>query len=419
MSIRCSSRIVVVAVVAGVFSEGNLDSAHDETFAVPPGSNPMTPRLAGAISTPPLRWRSGKWRAAFSGLTPQIFAIIVALMLARSMSWAVRDFLRTQDIADFVLSVGKGGVTLSLPTLLMLLAIVVAANLGPQQGAKRLVALATTVVLSACAAVLLRIVIPDLGGWVGPRWDHMAIFMLSVGPRYLLLGGMLTVAFEFHRRAMRSVMVAQQAAVDRAALERESSECELRVLQAQIEPHFLFNTLATMRRLYETDHAGGRAMLGNLIRYLDVALPRMRKSETSLGADAELAQAYLQIQQARMGRRLAFTIDVPAALQEHSIPPMMLLTLIENAVKHGVSPARHGGAIRVAARSVPGQLLLTVADSGVGFGPGSGPGTGLANVRARLAAQFGDRASLVLENNELGGVTATIALPLSNSENAS
>lgn len=378
----------------------------------------MTPHLARAISTPSLAGRHGKWRSAFAGLTPGVFATIAALMLARSLSFALADVSRAQDVDAFLLTVGQGCVALSLSALPMLLATVAAANLGPRRGKKRLVALATTVVLSACAAVVLRIAIPDLWG-TGPGWSGAAEFMLAVGPRYVLLGGMLTAALEFHRREMRSVTVTQQAAVDRAAFEREMSESRLRLLQAQIEPHFLFNTLATVRRLYETDHAGGRAMLGNLIRYLDVALPRIRQGETSLGEDAQLAQAYLQIQQARMGRRLAFTIDVPPALQEHPVPPMMLLTLIENAVKHGVDPSVRGGAIRVGARVEGGQLLLIVADSGVGFAPGSGSGTGLANIRARLAAQFGDAAALVLENNDLGGVTATVALPLSRPETAS
>jgi signal transduction histidine kinase len=376
----------------------------------------MTAHLARAIATPSLATRHGNWRSAFSGLTPRIFAIVAVLMLARALSWVLADVSRAQHIGAFLPSLGRGCVTLSLAALPILLAIVAAANLGPQRGRKRFVALATAIVLAACAAVFLRIAVPDLMG-TGPGWAQAAEFTLQVGPRYVLLGVMLTVALEFQRREMASVMVTQQTAVDRAALEREISESRLRVLQAQIEPHFLFNTLATVRRLYETDHAGGRAMLGNLIRYLDVALPRMRQSETSLGADTELAQAYLQIQQARMGRRLAFTIDVPAALQAQPVPPMMLLTLIENAVKHGVGPSMHGGAIRVAAQSEGGQLLLTVADSGVGFAPGSGAGTGLANLRARLAAQFGDKASLALEINELGGVTARIALPLSPAVN--
>jgi signal transduction histidine kinase len=378
----------------------------------------MTPQLAGAIFGSSRRWPSGFWRSAFAGLTPHIFAIVAALMFARSLSWAFRDGLRTYGLAGLHVYVAKDFRTLALAAMPMLLAIVVTANLGPQRGTKRFVALATAIVLSACAAIFLRIAIPDLSG-AGPGWDGAAEFTLAVGPRYVLLGLMLTVAFEFQRREMASVIVTQQAAVDRAAFEREMSESRLRVLQAQIEPHFLFNTLATVRRLYETDHAAGRTMLGNLIRYLEIALPRMRVSETSLGGDAELAHAYLQIQQARMGRRLAFSIDVPAALQEHPVPPMLLLTLIENAVKHGVSPSVHGGAIRVAAHSEGGQLLLTVADSGVGFAPGSGSGTGLANIRARLAAQFGDNASLALENNELGGVTARIALPLSWAVNAS
>lgn len=383
----------------------------------------MTPPLAGVIGRPQLRRQHELWRAAFSGLTPQVFGIIVALMFARGLSWALVDAsLRTQDIDQYITTLlrdaGHGGINLSLAIMPMLLAIVAASNLGPQRGTSRILALATVLVLSACAAIFLRIAYPAMSG-TGPGWDSAAEFTRATWPRYVLLGGMLIAALEFYRREMASVMATQQAAVDRAAFEREMSESRLRVLQAQIEPHFLFNTLATVRRLYETDHAGGRAMLGNLIRYLEVALPTMRKSETSLGEDAELAQAYLQIQQARMGRRLAFSIDIPAALQEHVVPPMLLLTLIENAVKHGIGPSMHGGAIRVAARSEGKQLLLSVADSGVGFAPGSGAGTGLANIRARLAVQFGENATLALENNELGGVTAMIALPSSCAVNAS
>jgi sensor histidine kinase YesM len=150
------------------------------------------------------------------------------------------------------------------------------------------------------------------------------------------------------------------------------------------------------------------------MRYLEVALPRMRDSESTLGRDSELVDAFLRIQRIRMGPRLAFSIDIPAALLAHPVPPMMLLTLAENAIKHGLNRSPDGGLIRVTARADVDRLLLSVADTGVGFGPGSGTGTGLANIRARLAAQFGDRASLALENNDLGGATATIALPLAS-----
>jgi LytS/YehU family sensor histidine kinase len=193
------------------------------------------------------------------------------------------------------------------------------------------------------------------------------------------------------------------------------AEARLQVMQAQVEPHFLFNTLANVRRLHEKDPEAGRRMLENLMRYLEVALPRMRDDVSTLGRDAELIDAFLRIHQIRMGPRLGFSVEVPKDLRPRPVPPMMLLTLTENAIKHGLNPSLEGGRIRVMARTDDERLILSVADTGVGFGSGSGAGTGLANIRARLAAQFGDRAVLTLHNNELGGVTATIALPLAGS----
>jgi sensor histidine kinase YesM len=225
---------------------------------------------------------------------------------------------------------------------------------------------------------------------------------------------MLTVVGEFYRREMASIKAMQQAEIDRVAFEREMAEARLQVLQAQIEPHFLFNTLANVRRLYDKDRAAGGKMLENLMRYLEVALPQMRDDESTLGRDAELVEAFLRIQQIRMGQRLAFSIDIPVALRAHPMPPMMLLTLAENAIKHGLNPSLEGGRIHVMARADGDRLILSVADTGLGFAPGSGAGIGLANVCARLAAQFGNRASLALENNELGGATAMIVLPLAD-----
>jgi sensor histidine kinase YesM len=153
-------------------------------------------------------------------------------------------------------------------------------------------------------------------------------------------------------------------------------------------------------------------MLENLMHYLEIALPQMRDTESTLGRDSDLVEAFLGINQIRMGPRLAFSVDIPVGLRARPVPPMMLLTLAENAIKHGLNPSPDGGLMRVTARTDGELLILSVADTGVGFRPGSGTGTGLANIRARLAAQFGDDARLALENNELGGVTATIALPL-------
>jgi sensor histidine kinase YesM len=299
----------------------------------------------------------------------------------------------------------------------MVIVIIATANLGPQRGPKRIAALTAAVILSAGAGVTLRVAIQ---GWldIGAGWDYVASMLSYLWPRYALLGGMLTIVGELYRREAASIEAMQRAEIDRATFEREMAEARLQVLQAQIEPHFLFNTLANVRRLYDKDSAAGGRMLENLMRYLEVALPRIRDSESTLGRDSELVDAFLRIQRIRMGSRLTFSIDIPAALLAHSVPPMMLLTLAENAIKHGLNPSPDGGLIRVMARTDADRLLLSVADTGVGFGPGSGAGTGLANIRARLAAQFGDHASLALENNDLGGATATITLPLAGAATA-
>jgi sensor histidine kinase YesM len=167
-----------------------------------------------------------------------------------------------------------------------------------------------------------------------------------------------------------------------------------------------------VRRLYDEDRDAGRKMLEMLMRYIAVALPEMRGERATLAREADMIEAYLHIQRVRMGTRLAFAIDIPRALRNLAVPPMMLLTLVENAIKHGLTPSPEGGRIRVTARAVEKDVVLTVADTGVGFGSGSGTGIGLANISARLASQFGERARLVLENNELGGATASIFLPI-------
>jgi len=191
----------------------------------------------------------------------------------------------------------------------------------------------------------------------------------------------------------------------------QMDEARLAVLRAQIEPHFLFNTLAIVRRLYQTEPAKAESMLGNLMRYLSVALPQMRAADSTLGREASLTESYLAIQQIRMGTRLAFEVDIPAALRDAQVPPMMILTLAENSIKHGLNPLPEGGAVRISARAEGEHIRLEVADTGQGFTTSSGGGTGLANTRARLAAMYGQAAQLVLSMNRPRGVTAAITLP--------
>ena len=154
-------------------------------------------------------------------------------------------------------------------------------------------------------------------------------------------------------------------------------------------------------------------MLDDLMRYLAAALPQLRAADPTLGGEVALTSAYLSIQQIRMGRRLEFDIAVAETLRSAPFPSLMLLTLAENAVKHGLAPLPEGGAIRIQASHTGGEMQVRVIDSGCGFAQSSGSGTGLANIRARLATMYGEAAGLSLTRNSPHGVIATIAIPLS------
>ncbi|MEP7061263.1 MAG: histidine kinase [Betaproteobacteria bacterium] len=202
--------------------------------------------------------------------------------------------------------------------------------------------------------------------------------------------------------------------VDQLQLSKQMLEARLQVLRAQIEPHFLFNALANAKRLCQTDVGRGLTMLEHLLRYLRAALPKMRGESSTLGEEVDLVTSYLAVLQIRMGNRLRHRVEVASRLQSHPFPPMMLLTLVENSIKHGIAPASNGGAISVLATAAGEFLEVTVADTGVGFGaaPTAGTGVGLSNTRDRLAALHGSAGELRLASNEPHGVLATIRLPL-------
>jgi signal transduction histidine kinase len=225
--------------------------------------------------------------------------------------------------------------------------------------------------------------------------------------------GLLLVAMEeFLDRSRRADAALDAAELQQLALQGEVDQARTQLLQAQIEPHFLFNALANVRRLLRTEPGAARSLLADLGRYLEEALPRLRESETTLAREAELVRAFGAIHQVRMGARLQMQIDIPPALAECRLPPMLLLTLVENALKHGLAPLPEGGSITLSARAeAGGSLLLTVADTGAGMGSGSGNGLGLANTRARLKAAYGSSASLALRLNEPRGVVAEIRVP--------
>ncbi len=195
-------------------------------------------------------------------------------------------------------------------------------------------------------------------------------------------------------------------------LEREVLASRLSVLQAQIEPHFLYNTLANVQVLTRKDPAAAELMLTHLIDYLRSAMPAMRSTHSTLGREFQLAHAFLSIMQFRMGGRLAFSVDSPADLLACEFPPTVVGTLLENAIKHGLEPARAGGRIDLKAWHDGARLTVEVADTGVGFSDSSGSGVGLANARERLRMLYGPQAELDLSLNEPTGVVARVLIPL-------
>ena len=218
----------------------------------------------------------------------------------------------------------------------------------------------------------------------------------------------------------RAELVAEEATkqADIATLERRLLEAQMATLQAQVEPHFLFNTLALIGQLIETDPPQAAKIHQHLIEYLRATLPQLRSNGGggTLGRQVELSRAYLAIMQARMKQRLTVSFDVPDYLEYAQFPPMMLQILIENSIKHGLEPKIEGGHILVTAMLVDGTLQVDVRDNGVGFNMKSGDGVGLANVRERLHLLYGSRAELVIEAPVEGGALVSIRVPFSTME---
>ena len=191
------------------------------------------------------------------------------------------------------------------------------------------------------------------------------------------------------------------------------AQSRLQLLRAQVEPHFIFNTLGAAQQLAEQRSADAAPLIAGLISFLRAAMPQMRRSHSTLGEERQLVEAYLGIMQLRIGPRLRWRIEADPGLEPCRLPPALLLTLVENAIKHGIEPSCNPAEIVVSLRARDGRLRLKVADTGVGLGatgPGSS-GVGLANLRAQLALLHGDAASLTLEENEPQGFVATVDLP--------
>ena len=199
--------------------------------------------------------------------------------------------------------------------------------------------------------------------------------------------------------------------ISRLQLDKEQVTLQLQLLRSQIEPHFLFNTLATVRHLQRTDPARGQETLTGFIRYLKASLPALRASETTLGQELDLVHAYLAVLQVRMGDRLRFDVDLALNLRDEHIPPFSVATLVENAIKHGLAELPDGGSISIKAWRDGRRLRVSVSDTGKGLAATSGTGTGLANLRARLRGLYGADGTLSVAANSPGGLVVTLEVP--------
>ncbi len=244
-------------------------------------------------------------------------------------------------------------------------------------------------------------------------------FLMQFTIAWVVASAILKFTYKGTQQAQKQAARATETA-EAESLKRQVVEARMAAMQAQVEPHFLFNTLASIDHLIETDPARASQMQRNLIALLRASMPTMREAAggkgngvRDLGREIAVIRPYLEILKVRMEERLTTEIAVPEGLMSAEFPPMMLQTLVENAIKHGLEPKPEGGHLRVAAEIVHGKLQMTVADTGLAFGKAAtaGTGVGLANIRERLQLLYGNRASLTVAENQPSGTVVSITVP--------
>ncbi|MCU0920078.1 MAG: histidine kinase [Burkholderiaceae bacterium] len=280
----------------------------------------------------------------------------------------------------------------------------------------QLLAVAIVIPPAAFAAYALT-----LGTWdihaLGPSYSEGFSILAFMG---VLFGPWIALVALLRQREAFAREQALAFALERSELERRALDARMKLLQAQVEPHFLFNTLANVRTLVR--RAGSQqasAVLDGLIHYLRAAVPRLDGGASRFADERALVQAYLEVMHLRMPDRLQFAIDVDEATLALHCPAAAVLTLVENAIRHGIDPAEEGGRIEVTVRRVGDRVQVRVADTGIGLGATRGGrkgeepagGTGLANLRERLALAFGGDATLALAGHAPRGTVATLDLP--------
>ncbi|MBI5790496.1 MAG: histidine kinase [Rhodocyclales bacterium] len=288
-------------------------------------------------------------------------------------------------------------------SIALLLLGVLRANLSPLA---RGMAAAAAILVGALGGGVLARLLTGVGSSADGSHEAQSLLL------GLVFGAIAAGFFWLRERNSKLEAEVHERELARLEAEKQSLAAQLRLLQAQIEPHFLFNSLANVSALIDADPARAGRLLEALIRYLRSSLQRTRAEGGSLGDEVGLLRAYLDILKLRMGERLDYAFEIPPELLGRDFPPMLLQPLVENAIRHGLEPKLGGGHLRVDAAMLDGRLRIRVVDDGIGIAEAPGEGVGLTNIRARLAAIYGPTARLEVTSKVGAGVTATLDLPL-------
>ncbi|MFH0783035.1 MAG: histidine kinase [Pseudomonadota bacterium] len=254
-----------------------------------------------------------------------------------------------------------------------------------------------------------------LGGWLSgikpAEFAEQKVYAGRILVLSLSFGGLIAFFFFSRKMILTTQQLLQTERIQRLTSEKNAAQTQLKMLQAQIEPHFLFNTLSNILSLLDTDVATGRQMLQDLTCYLRASLAETRSQWTTLGGELTLAGAYLNIFKIRMGERLQVRIDVEEDLKPVKFPPMLLQPLVENAILHGLETTVDGGLIHISAEKEKALLRVTVADTGKGFGETQPESVGLTNVRERIRALYGSHGRVLIMENQPVGIKVVLEVP--------
>lgn len=342
-------------------------------------------------------------------MSPRILGVARSIALVFAINLGFAFLLSLNDTRGFIhpfLTAQIGGFAIAAAV----------AWVRPWRRTHPIVATIVSVTAGTVAGIVLTVSLKvafALYGWEFVRTNLAGIYesMLALG-----LNGLFVSLFFLH------YFREQEVKIQAHRFERQMAESELKLLQAQVEPHFLVNTLSNVQFLIETDPPAASRIMAHLIEYLRASIPQIRARSTTLGQEGRLVTAYLSIMAVRMGRRLRFEVAVPPELESAEFAPLMLLSLVENAIKHGLDPVAEGGEVRVEAHceSGPGdgaRLVVSVADTGRGLDAAAlqpaqptGSGLGLANLRERLTALYGSKARFTLSPQSPRGTVARIEI---------